>query len=121
MNVTTLAVAEVCADWWADRLQIEDRRKLFRDALVRRLAIYGVEPKSDFGFGIQLKVDYDPDDTLLLALKDAAIECRGFMWSAEGILPLKTRMKIYPDGRVIVQEGRGAQDVELLTAADASA
>lgn len=67
---------ELCAQWWADRLEIEGKRRAFKEALAPKLEA-----------GMILSVDYDPDNILLEALDEAGVECRN-------VLPSKTIMKI---------------------------
>lgn len=93
--------AELCARWWADRLEIEERREAFRKALIPKIAE-----------DMFLAVDYDPDDTLLEALHEAGIQCRGALFSARGILPEKTRMRINNSG-ITVNEGYGGKYMPL--------
>jgi hypothetical protein len=101
--------ATAAAAWWAARLV---RPPATRDAFemhLRRLLETG-KPADREGYPKfwALRVDYDPSETLLAALGAADIECRGFMFSAGGILPIKTSMKIYDTGTIIVSDGRGA-------------
>lgn len=56
---------------------------------------------------MDVSTDYDPDQTLLSSLHDAGVECKGFMFSCDGILPRKTWMKIERE-KVMVKEGYGA-------------
>jgi hypothetical protein len=103
-------VAFACADWWADRLECADKRDAFRASLQRRI-IDECHPE----YGMRLEVDYDPSGPLLRALHDIGVECRGFMFSADGLFPTKTRMYISKE-RVEVVEGYAAPRVCLLGA-----
>jgi hypothetical protein len=92
--------AAVASDWWADRFQIDAKRAQFRAELYSRLIEGTHAPDDERGFGLSLRVDYDPEDTLLDVVRAIGIDCRGFMFSADGILPNKTRMRVYRDGRI---------------------
>lgn len=90
------SLAKISADWWASRLQIIHKREA---------APWG---------RMFLRVDYDPWDELLEVIREIGIECRGCMYSADGILPMKTSMRIYFDEpRVVVSEGRGGPSHDL--------
>lgn len=99
-------VAALCADWWAERFMIDGMRYEFRTVLYRRLTEVGLHAGDCRGFGVRLRVDYDPQNTLLDVVRALGIECSGFMFSADGILPRKREMKIYQDGGVEVFDGR---------------
>lgn len=101
MKQIPIELKELCAQWWADRLEIEDKREDFKHALL---------PKIQDGMG--LWVDYDPEGVLLEALREVGIECAGVSFSANGILPRKTGMNIY-DGIVEVSEGYGCAFIIL--------
>lgn len=105
---------EKCADWWTDRLKVDGKRAEFRAALVDLIRSDAFDKEERYGYGINLSVDYDPSPTLLAAIRTAGIECRGFMWSAEGVLPMKTSMKIRTDGSIEAHQGRGAPWVQIL-------
>jgi hypothetical protein len=92
---------DLCAQWWADRLKIEDKREAFKRALLPKI-------QED----MELWVDYDPQGVLLDALREAGIECKGIFFSADGIFPRKTGM-IIRDGIVEVKEGYGSEFVIL--------
>lgn len=108
------AVAALCADWWAERFMIDDKREAFRTALRQRLETGDIHRKDQYGQGssiIRLEVDYDPRGTLLEVIQSLGIECSGCMFSADGILPRKRRMRIgRADGSIEVQDGRGHVD-----------
>jgi hypothetical protein len=74
---------EKAAQWWAERLFVEEKREAFRAALLTRL---------DAAPWCGLHVDYDPEDELLQALHDAGIKCSGHFFSADGLLPGKTSL-----------------------------
>lgn len=87
---------ETAANWWAEKLEIPEKRKEFKEALIPLIHD-----------NMMLKVDYDPCDVLLEALHKVGIECFG-MFSADGILPYKTIMKI-KNGTIKVAYRRGAK------------
>lgn len=95
-----LKAAEMAADWWVERLQQGDR-KAFRDYIVKAVS----EQLPDAKF-IRLECDYDPCGILLEAVRAAGVECRGFMFSAKGILPEKHSLKVRID-RLEPKEGYG--------------
>lgn len=92
--------AEMAAAWWSERLAQGDRLA-FRGAL---------EPRIDADLAEHghcwLKVDYDPQDIMLEAVRAIGIQCSGCMWSAKGILPMKTSLHVFPD-RLEPKEGYG--------------
>lgn len=95
----TLA-AEMAADWWAERLAQGDRGA-FRAALIPLIDTKLTEHGSCF-----LDCDYDPRGPLLAAVRAAGAECSGCMWSAEGILPMKTSLRVTPN-MLEPKEGHG--------------
>lgn len=92
---------DICAQWWADRLQIVEKRELFKQALLPK-----IHDEMD------LWVDYDPNKPLLDALHEAGIECKGFGFSAKGILPMKTGIVIR-DGVAEAKVGYGGKFITL--------
>lgn len=104
------SLAKISADWWASRFLIDDKRAEFAAALARRIVSAAPQGR------LFLKVDYDLWDELLEVIREIGIGCRGCMYSADGILPMKTSMRIYFDEpRVVVSEGRGGpyHDLDL--------
>lgn len=93
--------ASIASNWWAERFLIDDKRDQFRAELHRRLVDGSHELDDERGFGLSMSVDYDPEGTILDVVVAVGIECRGFMFSAKGIFPYKTRMRIYRDGRIM--------------------
>ena len=77
-----MTINEIAAKWWADRFGIEDKREELKAALLKHL------PDGDW----QTYNDYDPDGPLLLAVREVT-ECRGFMFSGDGMFPLKTGLR----------------------------
>lgn len=80
--------AEMAADWWTERLQQGDKAA-FRAALLplidAELTEHGI---------CRLDCDYDPRGALLEAVHAAGLECKGFMFSAKGILPTKHSLRV---------------------------
>ena len=104
--------------WWASRWEKPESREAFAAAL--RSELDNREALTESGHltsngSVFLHVDYDPAGPLLAAARAVEPDCRGFMFSAKGLLPYKTRMSIYPDG-IEVSCGYGAP-WEPLTAA----
>lgn len=101
--------ARVAASWWTSHLQVVDKREAFRVELERLLVAGRFGAREACIWGVRLEVDYDPGPTLLAALHGAGIECRGFVFSADGILPSKTGMAIFDGGCIEVRLGRTGQ------------
>jgi len=99
-----MSVVQAAVAYWVDELQRKDKRDAFREALTKVL-----EREYKPGTRLDLTVDYDPFPPLLDAVRDAGIECRGCMFSADGLFFSKTRTHITEDGKFIVREGYGAQ------------
>jgi hypothetical protein len=75
----------MAAEWWSERLQQGDR-----EAFKAKLTELVVEELLEHPRGLcLLQVDYDPQGLLLEAVRAAGVECAGFLFSAEGILPAK--------------------------------
>lgn len=90
---------EVAADWWAKRFGGD--KDALRAALLKHL------PDSDW----QTYNDYDPEGPLLDALRDVQ-ECRGFMFSGDGLFPRKTGLR--REGKYLyAKEGYGASWQEV--------
>lgn len=92
-----MSINEYAADWIAGWFMVEGKREAFREAVLRRL------PEGDW----ELKSDYDPQDLLLEIVREV-VECRGVMFSSDGILPRK--LWLIREGRVLRGRiGRGAE------------
>jgi len=100
-------LAEIAAAWWAERMYIEEKRDAFKAALVKRLLEQ--KPKESVSPAVSVYSDYAPADALLAALRDVGIECRGCMFSSEGILPSKTGITLPERGELGAKEGYGAK------------
>lgn len=92
--------AEAAAKWWGDRLRKGDRAA-FEASLIQY-----IESKLEERGKVFLNCDYDPQEGLLEAVRAAGLECRGFLYSAEGILPMKHSTNIKP-GLIEPKEGYG--------------
>jgi hypothetical protein len=103
---------QAVVDFWDKQLIPDDRRQQFRHA-VRAVLVKAAEaPGSDRG-ALYFKVDYDPQQLLLEAVRAAGIECRGFMFSADGLFRCrKTYTRVMPR-QVKLKEGYGAGEVWL--------
>ncbi len=84
--------AKLASEWWAQRLMSGDK-KAFGDVL-RPL----IEKDLREGGVCFLECDYDPHGHLLTAVRAAVDrECRGFLYSAQGILPYKHELEVTPN------------------------
>ncbi len=93
--------AEAATKWWADRLQSGDAAKFA--AILRPLIDADLRKRGE----CWTECDYDPRGHLLTAVRAAVDpECRGFGFSARGILPTKHHLRILPD-RLEPKEGYG--------------
>ncbi len=104
-----MGAAQAVADWWSEHLdeKYADRREFFKDAIVRYLD--GREGQQE----TTLKVDYDPLGLMLAIVRETIDpECRGFLFSAKGMLPNKTQTWIL-DGQAMLQHGYGAPAVRI--------
>ena len=89
-------INEVAAKWWADRFGMLDKAHAFELALIRHL------PDEDwFTYN-----DYDPQGPLLDAVREVT-ECRGCLFSGDGLFPRKTGLK-RKNGLLLAKEGYGA-------------
>jgi hypothetical protein len=90
---------ELAAKWWAERLEIEDKRAEFEQALI---AVLNENPEWD-----ELYTDYDPDDLLREALQRSAVNVRPALFTADDIFPYKTGI-FKRQGILWGKEGYGA-------------
>lgn len=95
--------AKMAAKWWADRLHENHaaKREAFAGALAR-VVNKGLRREKR----VWLENDYDPNTPLLEALAEVGIECRGCMFSGDGIFPRKHELAVYSD-RLEPKEGYG--------------
>lgn len=84
-------VANTAAAWWADRLMSGDRA-LFETFVAERV----MSDLQTSGFS-RMKVDHDPEGLLLDAVRHAGVSCRGYMFSADGVLPSKSFLRALPE------------------------
>ena len=100
--------AIAAARWWGERLK-KGNREIFE--LEVSAAVLNALDESG-GKPVCIECDYDPCDLLCKALEKSGIECRGSMFSADGILPTKHRLIVYPD-RLVPKEGYGNYTLEI--------
>jgi len=97
-----MSINEKAANWWAERFGIANKREQFKAALLKHL------PDCDWS----IYNDYDPESHLLDAVREVT-ECRGCMFSGDGLLPRKTGM--FREGeKLMAKEGYGAPYLEVL-------
>lgn len=87
-------IGNYVADWWEERLQQGDKQifhSTLSDLFAAELMRDALKPFA------RAEVDYDPKGILLAAVRASGIECRGFMFSARGILPEKCGTTVYPE------------------------
>lgn len=92
--MTIEVAARMAGQWWAERLddRYADKRPAFAAAVEHRVRA-GLEKHGE----IWLENDYDPRGELLEAVRETvAPDCRGFLFSGDGILPEKHELKITP-------------------------
>ena len=92
--------AEMAGEWWAERLQQGNKEQFAEEIRVRVLEKLQTRER------VYLECDYDPRGILLEAVRAIGIECRGFMFSADGILPRKHALQVRHD-RLEPKEGYG--------------
>lgn len=93
---------ERAANWWAERFGLEDKREQFRAALLKHL------PDGDW----TTYNDYDPNELLINAVREVT-ECRGCLFSGDGLLPRKTGLSRVGN-KLFAKEGYGAVWVEVV-------
>ena len=109
MDALNIATAKAAADWWTARLQSGDKER-FR-ALLEKSVLAVLNAKGR----VFMECDYDPQGLLLDAVKLAGHPtCRGFMFSADGILPKKHTLDVTP-GLLQPKEGYGnwTEDIKV--------
>lgn len=104
---------DAAVDWWAANWQKAGSKAAFRAALHELVTAYAAEEDGR----ILLECDYDPQGLLLQAVQTVEPNCRGFMFSAEGLLPMKTHTWIRPH-EVTLKHGYGAPDQVLWRSLD---
>lgn len=107
MNSANEDAIAASVTYWAEKLEVLEKREAFREALLRLVVReWDALSRVQLVRRVYLTVDYDPEDLLLEAVLAAGIECRGCLNSAEGIFPFKHRSKL-EEGVFSVSEGRG--------------
>lgn len=107
--------ALAAAKWWGDRLQQGDREK-FEAHLAEAIDASLKEQEEKYPKyepRVRLSCDYDPQGLVLDAVRAAGVECRGFMFSAEGILPQKHTLHV-TKGKLEPKEGYGNCTAHIL-------
>lgn len=104
------AMVKAIVDWMDGEFMIDDKREQFRvelEKVVRRdLPKYA-------GHRYELYIDYDPNEPLLEALRNAGVDCDGNFFSARGIFRYgKTGVRVR-QGKAYVKPGYGKNDMEL--------
>lgn len=96
-----MTINEQAANWWCDRLRMQDKRDELKAALLKHL------PDGDwFTYN-----DYDPEGILLTAVREV-VECRGFFFSGDGLFQRKIGLQ--RRGNVLsAKEGYGANWVAI--------
>lgn len=97
-----MSINEKAAQWWSERFGLADKRDQLKAALIKHL------PDGDW----DTYNDYDPEGPLLTAVREVT-ECRGCMFSGDGLFPRKTGLRREGD-KLFGKEGYGAPDVEVL-------
>ena len=85
------------ANWWGEQFE----QKEFKDKFIESFKECYQEQKPNI-----IKVNYDPDDFLCDVLRETGFKQDSIMFSARGLLPFKTIMKI-KNGRISVKCGYG--------------
>ena len=99
--------AAMAGQWWADRLQQGDPVQFAEEVRLR------VDAKLREESVVHLVCDYDPWDILLDAVRAIGLECRGVLFSAKGILPMKHGLTVRAD-RLCPKEGYGHWTSDIL-------
>jgi hypothetical protein len=98
--------ARMAGEWWATRLDSchLNKKDVFALAIAKRV---DKELRLKPEVGVYLECDYDPQGILLEAIREV-IEpsCRGYRFSADGLLPQKHSLEVWRD-RLSPIEGAG--------------
>jgi hypothetical protein len=98
--------ARMAGEWWATRLDLRHSNKkiAFAIAIAKRV---DTELRLNPEISLYLECDYDPQGILLEAIREV-IEpnCRGYRFSADGLLPQKHSLEVWCD-RLSPIEGAG--------------
>ena len=104
-------LANIAAQWWAERFKIEDRRDEFRQILFK--CLLKQTPEEGCSPAMSVYSDYDPQDSLLEAVQLMGIKCRGGLFSSDGLFPTKTGLTLSEDGELWAKEGYGAKSYRI--------
>lgn len=105
--------AQVAAEWWGNLLEQGDKEKFVQELgklILANLDLFGK---------CSLRCDCDPDDILLEALHHTGIECKGILFSAQGIFPNKCTTLIRT-GIILAKLGYGSPFEEIPVGEDLS-
>jgi hypothetical protein len=110
VNNTNEQAIVAMIDWMRAEFLVEDKRERFCGELAKVLR----REFEKVGW-VRLYIDYDPNEPLLEALRAAGVECRGCMYSADGLFRgRKTGVTWRPEQqRVTVKLGYGGVEHEL--------
>lgn len=103
--------SRMAGDWWASRLdeKYADKRGAFAESVARRVREQLLECGECY-----LEVDYDAFGVLLDAIRETVDpKNSGCLFSADGILPLKTTLRVTPE-RMSPKEGYGNRTPEIM-------
>lgn len=117
MSILTQDQIDIAVKFWTMMFKVPAMRQPFGAAL-RRILQNITEEERRSTFVHELAVDYDPSPLLIRALEAVGIVCRGFMFSADGLFPYKTRSWLNTDGTVGISLGYGDGPVEISTLAE---
>ena len=92
--------ARIAGEWWAERLQRGDKAQFAHE--VERRTLEKLEKEGR----VNLNCDYDPLDILLDAVQAIGLECTGYFFSADGILPRKHELRVTAT-ELLPKEGYG--------------
>jgi len=105
--------ARLAGEWWATRLDSShsNMKGAFANAIAKRV---DTELRLKPEIGVYLECDYDPQGILLEAIREV-IEptCRGYRFSADGLLPQKHSLEVWRD-RLSPIEGAGNISDDIL-------
>lgn len=99
-------------EWWADRLDSShaEKKNAFASAIAIRIKKEMIDGKQK----VFLECDYDPQGLLLEAVREVIDpQCRGFLFSARGILPPKHSLMVSRE-RLVPKEGYGNWTEEIV-------
>lgn len=110
---TEAKAAQMAGKWWAKLLQKGNKKQFAKEIEQRVLAQF--QKNEDKTLGFYLECDYDPQGIVLEAVNAIGIKCRGYMFSARGILPQKHSLFVTKD-KLVPKEGYGnwTEEIEVI-------